>query len=256
MDNLGNFLSTIRNRNQLLYYTGCFCLFAAAICAILVMITNTTVLGISAWWKPMKFFLSVVALFWSMAWFMKYLDKPKTVRWYSWMLVLVMTYELSYITIRAGMGKLSHFGVATPLEGILFGLMGVFVVLATLWTGYIGILFALKRLPTISSVYQLGIILGIFFFVLFAFEGNFMISQFGHTVGGPDGGEGLPVVNWGRQHGDLRVAHFFGMHALQVLPLFAYYIARNRFQLIGFALVYFSLVTYLFIQAIQGIPFI
>jgi hypothetical protein len=49
-----------------------------------------------------------------------------------------------------------------------------------------------------------------------------------HTVGAPDGGRGLPVTGWSADHGDLRIAHFLGMHGLQVLPLLAWWIARRR----------------------------
>jgi hypothetical protein len=66
----------------------------------------------------------------------------------------------------------------------------------------------------------------------------------------------LPGTNWSTQHGDLRIAHFFGMHALQLIPLFGYYVARRPFQTVLFALLYAGVVSWLALEALAGRPLI
>jgi hypothetical protein len=48
-----------------------------------------------------------------------------------------------------------------------------------------------------------------------------------HTVGAPDGGVGLPGTGWSRAHGDLRVPHFLGLHAMQALAIMALLVRRR-----------------------------
>ena len=80
-----------------------------------------------------------------------------------------------------------------------------------------------------------------------------------HTVGGPDGGPGLPVTGWSREHGDLRAPHFIGLHAVQALALIAIGLRRWRVPeavrvraLLAAAASYASLFLLLLSEALRG----
>lgn len=249
-----NFLIELKKRNALLYWYGWLCLAGTLICLLLVQVTDTIVLGINAFIKPAKFFISITIFCWTIAWFMDYLNKQRKVRVYSWMVIFVMSFELFVITWQAANGRLSHFNISTPLYQILFMLMGIAISILVAWTGYIGYLFFRQKTFTVPMPYIWGIRLGIILFVIFSFEGGIMASHLSHTVGAPDGGEGLPGINWSKHYGDMRVAHFIGMHALQVLPLFGFFIAKNNRGIQLFSAVYFLFATLLFVQAMMAIP--
>ncbi len=170
------------------------------------------------------------------------------------MVVIVFIIEMLIITWQAANGRLSHFNVSTPLYGILFNVMGVAITVLAVWTGVIGYLFFRQKQFDVPMAYIWGIRLGIIFFVLFSFEGGLMAAKLSHTIGAKDGSPGLPVVNWSRQYGDLRIAHFFGMHSLQILPLLGYFVFRSRQQIIAASVIYFAAVTAVLIQAMRAIP--
>lgn len=251
-----HFLSKLEKKNGLLYWYGWFCFLGTLVCFAMTQLSSTTVLGINAYIKPMKFFVSIALFCWTMAWYMDNLKEQRKVRVYSWMVVIVMSYELFVITWQASHGRLSHFNIATALYRMLFIGMGAAISLLVMWTGYIGYLFFRQKSFSVPMPYVWGIRLGIVLFVLFSFEGGIMASYLSHTVGAPDGGPGIKLFNWSRDHGDLRIAHFIGVHALQVLPLFGFYWAKNARVVQVVTAVYFAITALIFLQAMMGVPLI
>jgi hypothetical protein len=248
------FLQELRNRNAILYYFGWIYFLGGILCIIMTQVTDTIVLGINAWIKPMKFFFSIWIFCWTITWFLHYLRYKRQVQIYTWVVVIVMIIEQVIITWQAANGRLSHFNTTTAFYNSLFTVMGIAIATLTVWTGVIGYYFFKQKQFDVPMPYIWGIRLGIILFVIFSFEGGIMAARLAHTVGAGDGGPGLPVVNWSTQYGDLRVAHFIGIHSLQILPLFGYYMAKNNRHTQFFAAGYFMLTMFLFIQAFRQTP--
>lgn len=250
-----HFFTQLKQRNQFLYWFTLLNIFCAVLSIVFIQFTDTIVLGINAWIKPLKFFMSSAIFSFTMGWIMVHLKKQKAVTIFSWVVILVLTFENVIIVWQAANGRLSHFNISNGLYGLLFSLMGVAITIMTLWTLYIGLLFIWQKEFPLSKQYVLSIRIAILFFVFYAFVGGIMAANLSHTVGGDmNTSQGLPLLNWSRQFGDVRVAHFFGMHSLQILPLFGFYIAKSKSTVALVSILYFILVTAILLQALNGMP--
>jgi hypothetical protein len=249
-----SFFLELKLRNRTLYYFGWINILGALVCLLLMLFDDTTVLGINAWIKPLKFFLSITIYSWTMSWLLHYLQEPSKVSYFNTMVLLVFIFELVYIVYRAARGEQSHFNYSSAQAIILYSLMGVAITILVLWTGYFTYLFFKRSFPQLTGSYVWGIRLGLLFFVIFSLGAHIMASSGGHTVGAKDGGSGLPLVNWSKENGDLRVAHFFGMHAMQLLPLSGFYFNKSSRATIITSIIYCLLVLLVFIQAVMGKP--
>lgn len=248
------FLAELKRRNALLYWFGWFNMVVALICILLMPTENIQLLNVNRWLKPTKFYLSVGIMTWTMGWILYHLSNPGKVKKFSWIIVITMAFENGLILLQAARKTTSHFNTKTAFDGILFSAMGLTILVFTITFIFITIAFFQQKTFNIPEAYLWGIRLGLVLFILFSLEAGFMLSQLKHTIGAEDGTEGIPVFNWSRKYGDLRVAHFFGLHALQVLPLAGWYIARNKRQEFIISAAYFTLVLLFLIQALKGIP--
>lgn len=244
--------------------SGWICLALTAVFALLMLLDDRTLLDVSVWLKPLKFHLSIGVYFLTLV----LLAAVLPVRFFAtvrgrimvWTAILCTVFELGYITLQAGLGDASHFNGRTPLHATMYSLMGVGAVLLVTVVAWLGIEVA--RLRGLRSPLLLSIFLGtVLTFALGGGFGGVLGSNGGHWVGacGSDAG-GLPFVGWSAQCGDLRVSHFLGMHAMQVIPLLGYLAHRWLSRSSGFVLVlvgsavYALFSTLTFLQALDGQP--
>jgi hypothetical protein len=200
--------------------------------------------GAPAWLKPFKFAISTAVYSLTLAWLFQWLtDRPRVRRIVGWTTAIVFVLEVAIIDTQAWRGTTSHFNVATPLDATLFSIMGAAILVQTLTSVAVAVALWRQRFTdrTLGWALRLGMTLTIAGALTGplmtrptaaqladARAGGRMTTIGAHTVGGVDGGPGVPVTGWSREHGDVRVAHFIGLHALQALALIAVALRRWR----------------------------
>lgn len=194
----------------------------------LMQADDRTLLGINIWIKPAKFLLSVGIYLATLAWLLPRVDAGRATRFrLRWAFILAMVAENVAITTQAWRGVQSHFNETTPFDAAVFNAMGTMIAVNTIAALVLLVLFVFApRMPLPRAVLA-GIRFGLLLFLVASGVGGMMIGQSAHAVGVPDGGPGLPFVNWSTEGGDLRIAHFIGLHALQGLPLLGWLVGRR-----------------------------
>lgn len=193
--------------------------------AILVLVDDRVLLGAPLWLKPLKFAVSLALYSATLSWMLGQLPERALSRT-GWIITVAGGVEMAIIVGQAAVGNRSHYNMDTPLSAALWGTMGVTI--TVLWLATLAVAVRFLRVPGRDRAAGTAIRLGVVVALIGLGEGFLMASTGAHAVGVPDGGPGLPLVGWSTTGGDLRVAHFIGMHALQGLPLLAFALAATR----------------------------
>lgn len=180
--------------------------------------------GVNVWVKPAKFFSSVGIFALTAAWFFGYVRperrRSRLMRATVAVLIAAGTFELLWICWQAAQGLESHFNNDTPFYSIMYSLMGLFAVLLVGTTLPLAWEIARRPAPGLHRDFVAAVVIGLLLtFLLGGILGGYMSAQAGHSVGA-EGGRAY-LFGWNRSGGDLRIAHFLGIHAEQAIPLLA-----------------------------------
>lgn len=244
-------------------------------------IDSREVLGQSTWSKSAKFAMSFILYAPTFIWLLTFMSKGK--RWFHLALngiAIALTIEIVVLIIQAARGQAMHFNISTPLNTALWSIMTItiFVFFGITIVGFILILrqkiadrSLMHSIRWGFAIMLLGLALG--FLMPRPTPDQMAILQAGgqpemigaHTVGAPDGGPGIPFTGWSTEHGDLRIAHFVGLHGLQVIPLIGWsllglskrrenwFTSKQRLQIVWIsALAYLAIVLLVTWQALRG----
>jgi hypothetical protein len=207
----------------------------AVVSAVGVLVDPRVLTGAPIWLKPFKFSVSFVLYGITLAWMLSLLPgRSRTAEWAGTVIVATSLIEMVVIVGQVLRGTTSHFNGTTGLNAALFTVMGASIAVLFVAHFVIGIVVLRRRIADRVAAYAVGLGIGLSLLgmlaavpmVLPAQEPGIEGISGAHSVGVLDGGPGLPLLGWSTTGGDLRIGHFVGLHALQVLPILAILLSR------------------------------
>ncbi|MBM9579485.1 hypothetical protein JWG45_20275 [Leptospira sp. 201903070] len=260
--------------NPPLFWNGILVMLSLFFLLPAFFIDQRQVTNAPVWLKPIKFALSTSVYSFTLVWILQYIKgHEKTIRNLSWVITIMLMIEDVAIYGQAFRGEPSHFNITSPLNGMIFSLMGTAITI--LWFSHILIAFYLLRLksenkPLLESfrwgmaIAALGMIIGFFMTIpkpeqIEAMKLGILKSNGGHTFGAEEGGPGLPILGWSTIAGDMRIPHFIGIHAMQMIPMIALILGTFNFpernivrSIRSFSVFLTGLILLLTLQALNG----
>lgn len=260
MNQFKNIITTVKSSSPILFTIVIAHLIVAIACMIGLLIDDRTLLGVNVWIKPLKFMISDAIYLFTAGYLVTLYpfstSKKNVINNINSFCLLI---EGSIIVIQASRGVQSHYNMYTLLDGILYGMMGILIGINVI----IMVVFLVETMRLkmkTSKAVQFSIFLGWIIIIAGSWVGSQMIAQLSHSVGVADGGAGIPLLNWSTVAGDLRIAHFFGLHGIQIIPLFAFFLfskwntsMRNQIIAVSsFGIAYGCWIGWTYYQAYHG----
>jgi hypothetical protein len=254
------------NATTPLVWTLCYVLVLMAVLVNILPFDTVQVEGRFRLIKPLNFTASFATYLAVMVIFVDYLRVSEGwKKFITWGISICIATAITCITVQAARGTTSHFNQDTPFDAAVSMLMDIADPVNSIFV-FILLLFALQSKIDVSPPTRLGIVYGIIIFLVGGVVGGLMVFKGQSGVGVAPGGPGLPVLNWSTIGGDLRVAHFLGVHAIQILPIAGWIIGSldvfgrsmraKRGLVVAVCAGYAFITAFVFMQALSGAPFV
>ncbi|MDE2385176.1 MAG: hypothetical protein KGO53_11210 [Alphaproteobacteria bacterium] len=247
--------SDIQSGSAVLWRSLLAMLLGLIICGALMLVDARQFNGVDVWDKPAKFFLALIVQMATVSWALAQLPPGERatpgISRAVWAMTAAAWAELLYICFRAARAEASHFNASSIFAQAAYGIMGLGAVTLTLSALFIGIrLWQRRGRGLMTEAAGVGLIIGM---VLGTLAGAYVSAQTSHWVGGEmSDAHGLGFFSWSGTGGDLRVAHFIGLHAAQAVPFAALSGSRPVVYLVALACI--ALTAFTFAEAVMGIP--
>jgi hypothetical protein len=228
-------LAELHRRQAQFAGAGSISLVVLVLCLILSAFDPRLFGGVSVWVKPAKFAASFVLWFWTLAWLWPALSPAQQAGRVARAVVLVMLamalFEQGWITWRAAWGAPSHFA-RDGLGAVVYALMGLGATLLVAGAALIGLMILRRGNPEMPRPARIAAGLGLLVTGVLGGVTGFAIGGQGSAwVGAGSNAAGWPPFHWQFAAGDLRVAHFLAIHAMQAIPLAAWLWPRGAVAL-------------------------
>lgn len=256
-------LARLRADDPVLTAFGLACLLTGAVTLALPLVDGRLIAGAFVWAKPAKFFVSIGVYALTFAWFTGYVRpdrrRSRSLRTGRLLLIVAGGFELGYITLQAARAEASHFNDGDPLHASLYAVMGIMALTLLAAKIPLAIAVAVRPRPGLEPSLRLAVLLGLATTVILGAATGIALSvNHGHAVGPT--GTSLPLLGWNRAGGDLRIAHFLGMHGEQIVPLaaagfIALGLPRRRMLVTLAACLLCIVIAIAWVQAGQGLAF-
>jgi len=245
-----------------LAWAGFACLAVAAVTLAAMGLDARHIGDASVWLKPFKFLVSgglhLVTVALAVQAMAPEARQGRLVRTAGALLLAATLFEVGYITLRGALGLPSHFAPGL-VGGILYGLMGLAATIMVGVTALLGWMILRRPAGHLPGAVVLGAGLGLLVAGLAGLGTGWAISIHQGPVVGIADGVAVPVFGWSRSAGDLRVAHFIGLHAAQGLALLGLALRGVRREsarktLLAAGALWSGVTLGAMVQALAGIP--